>query len=410
MSNDEWYYDREKLYKEVWSKPVSKVAKHYDVSDVAIAKVCRKMHIPVPGRGYWAKQQSGQKLKKTPLPKFKDCPTVRRYHRNKPVVQEEKEIERLVPEAFTLQDQLLEQEALPEMNITYDPEIKLTNQYVKNTKKKLKESKKRRSPTHDYGRCHSPADDAFEVNIGPDNIDRALAILQTLCKALTDRGYKIGRKPEKPSHNRQPQYGYYYQRETYPIYVFMLDTYISFKITESSRKHVFTEKERKDSRDTYEYIPTRNLCFEISDNPYGSNARTKWKDGKRQRVENILNEIIVNMIKIATMKKEREAQRAEQQRLREIEAEKQRERQRLAKIENARIENLYKEAERLVNYKRVNEYIEIMTAAGKKQLGYSYPDSDFAKWVTWAESFIEKNHPDHWDLPKFDLSDKFRYF
>ncbi len=401
------YYDREKLYDEVWTEPVSKVAKRYDVSDVAIAKVCRKMRIPVPGRGYWAKHQSGQKLQQTLLPKFKNCPKVQRNLRKKHVVVEEQQIERLVPEAFTLQEQLLKQEASPEMKIIYDPEIKLTNQFVKNTKKKLKESKKRISPTYDYGRCHSPADDAFKVNIGPENIDRALAILQTLCGALKSRGYKISKKPEKPSDNRQPQYGYYHQRETYPIYVFMLDTYISFKISESSKKYEIPKKDRKSSYDTYEYIPTGNLCFEISDNPYESNARNKWKDGKRQRVENTLNDIIINMIKIATMKKEQEAQRAEKQKIREIEAEKQREIERLAKIENARIDILLKDAERLVKYNQVKEYIEVMTAAGKKQHGENYTDSDFSKWVEWAEVFIDKNSPANWELPKFDISEKY---
>lgn len=43
------YYDREKLYKEVWAEPVPKVAERYVVSIVAIAKTRRIMHIPVPG-------------------------------------------------------------------------------------------------------------------------------------------------------------------------------------------------------------------------------------------------------------------------------------------------------------------------------------------------------------------------
>ena len=47
-------YDREKLYQEVWAKPVTEVAKLYKVSDVAIHKVCRSLDIPTPGFGYWA--------------------------------------------------------------------------------------------------------------------------------------------------------------------------------------------------------------------------------------------------------------------------------------------------------------------------------------------------------------------
>ena len=36
------YYDREKLYREVWQQPMTIVAKHYGVSDVAIKKSVKK--------------------------------------------------------------------------------------------------------------------------------------------------------------------------------------------------------------------------------------------------------------------------------------------------------------------------------------------------------------------------------
>ena len=49
-------YEREELYERVWEAPIRTVAKEYKVSDVALAKTCRKLHIPLPGRGYWAKK------------------------------------------------------------------------------------------------------------------------------------------------------------------------------------------------------------------------------------------------------------------------------------------------------------------------------------------------------------------
>jgi len=62
-------YNREKLYKEVWAKPVVKVAEQYGVSDVAIHKICKKLNVPTPPLGYWAKVSAGAKVPKTPLPK-----------------------------------------------------------------------------------------------------------------------------------------------------------------------------------------------------------------------------------------------------------------------------------------------------------------------------------------------------
>lgn len=61
-------YNREKLYEEVWSKPVVQVAVQYGVSDVAIHKVCKSLNVPVPPRGYWARIRSGEKIKRPPLP------------------------------------------------------------------------------------------------------------------------------------------------------------------------------------------------------------------------------------------------------------------------------------------------------------------------------------------------------
>jgi hypothetical protein len=64
-------FDREKLHEEVWSQPLWKLAPTYGVSDVALAKTCRKLKIPLPGRGYWAQLAAGKLVKKRPtLPVF----------------------------------------------------------------------------------------------------------------------------------------------------------------------------------------------------------------------------------------------------------------------------------------------------------------------------------------------------
>jgi hypothetical protein len=52
---------REDLYELVWSKPMRELAKDFGISDVALAKRCRRLAIPVPGRGYWARVDAGQK-------------------------------------------------------------------------------------------------------------------------------------------------------------------------------------------------------------------------------------------------------------------------------------------------------------------------------------------------------------
>lgn len=48
ISGQKNIYNREKLYNEVWEKPVIEVALDYGVSDVAIHKICNYLNVPVP--------------------------------------------------------------------------------------------------------------------------------------------------------------------------------------------------------------------------------------------------------------------------------------------------------------------------------------------------------------------------
>ena len=64
-------YDREKIYQEIWAEPIQRVAKRYNLSDVGLAKVCRKLNIPRPGRGDWAIKAAGKVIpKQPPLPEL----------------------------------------------------------------------------------------------------------------------------------------------------------------------------------------------------------------------------------------------------------------------------------------------------------------------------------------------------
>ncbi|MGB6452257.1 MAG: site-specific integrase [Steroidobacteraceae bacterium] len=62
------YFRREELYKLVWTAPVSELATRLGVSDVALAKLCRRTAVPTPGRGYWARLEAGQPVTPSPLP------------------------------------------------------------------------------------------------------------------------------------------------------------------------------------------------------------------------------------------------------------------------------------------------------------------------------------------------------
>jgi hypothetical protein len=59
---------REELHAQVWSQPMSTLAKSAGISDVALAKRCRAANVPVPPRGWWARKEAGKPVTVEPLP------------------------------------------------------------------------------------------------------------------------------------------------------------------------------------------------------------------------------------------------------------------------------------------------------------------------------------------------------
>jgi hypothetical protein len=60
---------REQLYEQVWSVPIWTLCQQYGLSDNGLRKICKRLNVPVPPRGYWAKVEAGHKVRKAALPK-----------------------------------------------------------------------------------------------------------------------------------------------------------------------------------------------------------------------------------------------------------------------------------------------------------------------------------------------------
>jgi hypothetical protein len=61
---------RKMIYSQVWSKAVDTVAKEFGISGSMLARICTKLRVPRPPRGYWARPEQWRKKRKPPLPKW----------------------------------------------------------------------------------------------------------------------------------------------------------------------------------------------------------------------------------------------------------------------------------------------------------------------------------------------------
>lgn len=57
-------FSREELYERVWAAPLSTLAAEWGISRNGLAKICDRLMVPYPGRGYW----NARKAERPPLP------------------------------------------------------------------------------------------------------------------------------------------------------------------------------------------------------------------------------------------------------------------------------------------------------------------------------------------------------
>ena len=61
-------FTRQELYDLVWREPLRTLAKTLHISDVRLAKICRRANIPLPGLGYWAKRNDPATTRRPQVP------------------------------------------------------------------------------------------------------------------------------------------------------------------------------------------------------------------------------------------------------------------------------------------------------------------------------------------------------
>jgi len=60
---------REELFRQVWTTPMNHLSAQYGISGNGLAKICDRLRIPYPPRGWWARKAAGKKVAYYRLPK-----------------------------------------------------------------------------------------------------------------------------------------------------------------------------------------------------------------------------------------------------------------------------------------------------------------------------------------------------
>lgn len=166
---------RSDLYEAVWSTPVTKVAKTYGMSDVALRKICRRLGVPLPNAGHWAKVAHGKPTYRPPLPKG-DYPHEHRTTRWTEPADEEL-LRRLDAASAPTQ---------PPVAVTPRTSVDDFHRLVRRTADRLAKGR-----VDERGWPTSLGGGALEVSVAPQTQYRALVLLDLVLQAFSAAGFEV---------------------------------------------------------------------------------------------------------------------------------------------------------------------------------------------------------------------------
>lgn len=251
-------WNREELYAEVWEQPLVKIAPKYGISAVALGKACRKLQIPMPGRGYWVKKEFGKSTERLPLPQVKDIPIVQRF--KFPTLEQSPSSVNATPEESPTDPEFLRIVDLESRNIAIDLNGD-RHKLVKATDRAMK-----RVQPDEKGILHPRHDEpCLEVRVSKGARERTLSFINAVILCLEAEGFPVTVQPGRHGTGAQ-------------IFGYRVPFAIVEKLREKGRRQV---KEYSWTRTIIDYEPTGDLEFRVGDYGYGR----KYRDGKKQRLE-----------------------------------------------------------------------------------------------------------------------------
>jgi len=376
-------WNRDELYEDVWKQPLTSLVAKYGVSAVAIGKTCRKLQVPLPGRGYWAKKAHGHAVTRKPLPKLREMPRIVRY---RPAVAHPVPAPPPKPE-FPVE---------AEDNVELD---RITRKFstgafsVKKPRKALRHvlvvaaRNTLRHASHYKGILQVPWNEScLDIRVSKPQLARALGIMAAVIAVLEDNGVKVRVTPGDRSYG---------DRSSQTVATIFGEN-IQFGVIEHT-KHVrvpdTTGGPNDIGRQRYQhhYDPTGHLCLRVfAESRY---FKTSWADTERTKIESFVPECVASMMKVAVEYRRNTATKNQEEFFRKLHWEELRKLKEQIDIEEARIERLEKCAENWHRAKRIREYVLAFVDSKINQKKAVGSDTALGKWAIWALQQTDRIDP-----------------
>lgn len=361
IATEEISLSRKDLYEAVWGAPLLVLAKRWGVSDVAIGKACRRLKIPLPGRGYWAKANVGLQKARPALPA--SPPGGPKHVSFRGQVTREVAVGNHSPRTpRTLPPSILA--SLPESQRKPHPYISAARkigQSAKETDGRL-------------GLWRAPVD----LQVSRQSFERALGLLDALFFVLEAQGMKV---IWEEADNRRG------------TYVLVDGEKLKIRMLERRRQVDTPVNATEQWRPKYFLEPTGVLRFEIE---YWATSKTAWEDRRGIRLENLLGQVPAALKACAVEEKRRIAERVAQKAQWEEEARQRHEHQLRLQAERKRRLVLLRQAR---NAERARLIRNLCSEASASE------DPAAKEWIEWAMSQADAldpliGHPLPWIIVK----------
>ncbi len=336
------------------------LAQEFGMSDVALAKACRRAEVPVPGRGYWAKKAAGKSVRRPPLPALKqdrEGASDIQLHRTFPRAQSE-------PVSAQI-----DFESRPENRILVKDSLRAPHPLVRTTLDALER------PTS--GRIEGyPANwkvRHLDVEVSKPLLRRALRIMDAVINAFEERGYEVSLGSD--------------DRNTYVV---ILGQRIPFGIREPRRQIPTDPSPRREYEPSYREEPAGRLALVLREY-WGRSIKKSIVETERRPLEDRLNDFMVAATRLAQERADWELRRAEAEERRRVEERERLDRQRQREAEAGRIRDLEEQARQLQGSRLILDLVAaVRTGAEDRGLtGYERIE----EWADWATAHAQQLDP-----------------